>query len=124
MKNKKTKPKTGLVGYVENKNLGIPISGGHYVYIRSVKDGKCEVNVITSLENKQFDFDKNKISKIKYGYVYALPRGETNFTLWSGVKNEIKTIDPAKIKSVGNRYICPRHQKIIEKYFENKKSPP
>ena len=49
------KTNVGKIGYCENKTLGIKgadgklLNGGHYVYIREVKGGKCNVNFITSL---------------------------------------------------------------------------
>ena len=43
----------------DNSDLGITdkygnvVNGGHYVYIRKVNGNKCDVNVITSLEDKR-----------------------------------------------------------------------
>ena len=46
------------IGYCDDKDLGIKKSGGHYVYINSVnKNGTCNVNVVTSLENKDKKFN-------------------------------------------------------------------
>lgn len=66
----------GKIGYCDNAALGIkgadgkPIRGGHYVYIREMNGNKCNVNVITSLEDKHGNFDNFKLGKVKRGYLY------------------------------------------------------
>ena len=55
------------IGFCNNKDLGIKKAGGHYVYINSVnKNGTCNVNVITSLEDKDKKFNLKKLRHVKY----------------------------------------------------------
>lgn len=60
------------IGYVDNKYLGINKPKGHYVYIRKVNnDGTCDVNVVTSLEDRNAKLDFKKIKQV---IVFALYR--------------------------------------------------
>ena len=114
------------VGYVDNKYLGINKPKGHYVYIRKVnKDGTCDVNIFTSLEqineSGKLQFTENKINHIKKGNTYAIPKKDSNMPKWSGVTREIKTIPLNCIQNIGKYYIKKRHFFFIGKYM-NKKS--
>ncbi len=82
------------IGYIENKYLGIPRPGGHYVYIREVNNnGMCDVNVVTSLEDRDKKINRKKIKQVRVGNTYALPYFDTNFSRWSGVnKKPIKNV--------------------------------
>lgn len=118
MKNlKKMKNK---IGYIDNKYLGIPRPGGHYVYIREVnKNGTCDVNVVTSLEDKNKIINQNKLIQVKRGNTYALPLFDTNFVRWSGVnKKPIKNVDITKIQDIGKKKIKRRHDFFIGKYLQ------
>lgn len=97
----------GKIGYVDNKVLGFvgkdgkPLKGGHYVYIRETDGARCNVNVITSLEQLQRDqrgrivkdrygeplteFVPWKIEKVKRGYLYPVPKKDSDFSLWSAI---------------------------------------
>ena len=76
------KTNVGKIGYCDNKTLGIKgadgkiLNGGHYVYIREVNGGKCNVNVITSLEDKYGNFNNFKLGKVKRGYLYPIPKND------------------------------------------------
>ena len=48
LKKKKVNRHVGKIGWCYASVLGLPM--GHYVYIRKVKNGKCDVNTFTSLE--------------------------------------------------------------------------
>lgn len=116
------KPKIkNKVGYCENKDLqGLQhLKGGHYVYIRKVnKNGTCDVNIITSLENKDHKFDFEKLKQVKKGNTYAIPKYDANFSRWSGVnKMPVKDVKVSKIKDIGKKKIKKRHNFFIGKFM-------
>ena len=110
------------IGYCDNKNLpGLEhLSGGHYVYIRKInKNGTCDVNVITSLENVDGKFNLAKIRQVKRGNTYAIPKYDANFSRWSGVnKMPIKDVKIVKIKDVGKKKVKRRHNFFIGKFMQ------
>lgn len=137
-KHKKTN--VGKIGYCDNATLGIkdkygkPVKGGHYVYIREIHGGKCNVNVITSLErvrrdlqgkplkdrrgNFITDYTEPKIDKVKKGYLYPIPKNDSNFTEWSAVNldGNIKGVKVADIQNIGSKQIKRRHKFFVGKY--------
>lgn len=108
------------IGYCDNKNLkGLEhIQGGHYVYIREDnKNGTCNVNTITSLEDRNKHFDIKKLSHVKKGNTYPIPIYDATFSKWSGVtKTPIKNIRTDAIKNIGCKSIKKRHNFYIGKY--------
>lgn len=135
-KSGKKKPKevtpnraVGKIGYCDNATLGImdingkPIKGGHYVYIRELDGtGKCNVNVITSLENKNGVYDLRKISKVKHGYLYPVPKNDASFTQWSAINldGNINGIAVSKIKNIGKVKMRKRHRFFVSKFTKRK----
>ena len=110
----------GKIGFCNNVTLGINKPGGHYVYIRRIdKSGKtCDVNVITSLEDKNQKFTRKKLANVRAGFVYPIPFFDGNFKRWSGVTNNPKQgIPVSNIKGIGNRYIKKRHRFFIGKFL-------
>ena len=123
----KKKRVVGKVGYCNNKDLGIKnrngeYDGGHYVYIRSCKNDKCNVNVITSLETPWGAFNADKIKKVKQGYLYPIPKTDGNFSQWSAVNldGNIKNIPIHKIKSIGAKGFKKRHRFFVGKFTKKK----
>lgn len=118
------KTTVGKVGYCDNRTLGIkstdgkPLKGGHYVYIREVNGDKCNVNVITSLEDRNGIYDLRKVGKVKYGYLYPIPKGEADFTRWSAINldGNIKNIPIARIRDIGKKKIKRRHKFFVGKF--------
>lgn len=117
----------GKVGFCSNRVLGIKDrngndEGGHYVYIRSCKNGKCDVNVITSLETSTGTFNFNKLHKVRQGYLYPIPKGDGNFKQWSAINldGNIKGISLHSIQSVGQRYFRSRHRFFVGKFTKKK----
>lgn len=111
------------IGYCENKYLkGIKgdKNNGHYVYIRQVnKDGTCDVNIITSLEDKNKNITSSKIKQVKKGNTYPIPFYDANFTRWSGVnKTPIKNVEQKHIKEIGKKKIKKRHHFFIGKFMK------
>lgn len=112
------------IGYIDNKNLpGLEkVPGGHYVLIRQDnKNGTCNVNVITSLERREQNkliYPENKISHIKKGNTYPIPKGDSNLPKWSGVKKDIKQVSVENIHNIGRYYIDTRHVPILNKYLK------
>lgn len=123
MSNKK-KQYVGKIGYCDNRTLGIkgadgkPLSGGHYVYIREKNGDKCNINVITSLEDKNNRYKFDKLSKVKRGYLYPIPKNEADFTQWSAINldGNIKNIPISRIQSIGKKKIKSRHKFFVGKF--------
>ena len=120
---KQKKEIVGKVGYCDNRILGIKnrygtYSGGHYVYIRSYKNGKCKVNVITSIENQKGVYDLKKLSKVKNGLLYPIPKTDSNFSQWSAI-NLDGNIQPVKlrdIQDIGKKNFKKRHRFFVGKF--------
>ena len=116
----------GKVGYCTNRVLGIRnhnggYSGGHYVYIRKYKNGKCDLNVITSLENLNGHYQAEKINKVKRGYLYPIPKKDGNFTQWSAINldGNVRGIDINDIQDIGKRSFKKRHRFFVGKFTKN-----
>lgn len=131
----------GKIGYCDNKALGLtdkngkPLKGGHYVYIREMQGAnKCNVNVITSLERVRrdtkgkplkdrygtliTDYTEPKIDKVKKGYLYPIPKSDSNFTEWSAINldGNIKNVKTSDIQNIGHRKIKDRHKWFVGKF--------
>lgn len=135
-KSVKKKPKeitpnraVGKIGYCDNATLGItdkygkPIKGGHYVFIRELDGtGKCNVNIVTSLENKNGDFDNFKLGKLKRGYLYPVPKPDADFKQWSAINldGNINGIAVSKIKNIGKVKMRKRHRFFVSKFTKRK----
>lgn len=132
----------GKIGYVDNKVLGFvgkggkPLKGGHYVYIRETDGARCNVNVITSLEQLQRDqrgrivkdrygeplteFVPWKIEKVKRGYLYPVPKKDSDFSLWSAINldGNVNGIKIADIKNIGYKKMKRRHSWFVDKFHK------
>lgn len=111
----------GKIGYCDNKNIPVmkDIKGGHYVYIRDIKDGKCTINIVTSLEDKNHKFSDKKLYQVRKGNTYAIPINDSDFTRWSGVTNNaIGNINISDIQNIGYRKIKRRHRFFIDKFIK------
>lgn len=110
------------IGYCKNSNLdGLKhLAGGHYVYIRKVnRNGSCDVNVITSLEDKNHNYDFSKLKQVRKGNTYAIPKYDANFPRWSGVnKKPIRNVDIKDIQGIGKKRIKKRHNFFIGKFMK------
>lgn len=115
----------GKIGYCDNAALGIkgidgkPLRGGHYVYIRELNGAnKCNVNVITSLEDRRGNFDNFKLGKVKRGFLYPVPKDDANFTQWSAVNldGNINGVKISDIQNIGSKQIKRRHKFFVGKY--------
>ena len=115
----------GKIGYCDNSVLGIRdnngniMKGGHYVYIREVdKDGKANVNTITSLENKNGKYDFDKLHNAKFGHLYPIPVNDANFSRWSAINlgGNLNNIPLSKIEKIGSKHIKRRHQFFVGKF--------
>lgn len=114
----------GKIGYCENKDLGLtnrngtPLSGGHYVYIRKVNGNRCDVNVITSLEDRNGNFDYKKLHKVRKGFLYPIPKRDANFNQWSAINldNNVSSVNVSKVKSIGTKSIKKRHKFFVGKF--------
>lgn len=114
----------GKIGFCDNKTLGLvgmdgkSLKGGHYVYIREMRGNKCNVNVITSLEDKHGNFDNFKLGKVKRGYLYPVPQTDTDLIRWSAVNldGNINGLKIKDIKNIGSRKIKQRHKFFVGKY--------
>ena len=126
--NKREKSLVGKIGYCSNAALGMrdkygkPMRGGHYVYIREVNDDRCNVNVITSLEDRSGLYDFSKLRKVKFGMLYPVPQGDANFTRWSAINldGNINGIKVADIKNIGLKSMKRRHRFFVGKFTKKK----
>ena len=110
----------GKIGYCDNKDLGINKKGGHYVFINSInKNGTCDVNVMTSLEDGRANVDLRKIKHVRKGNTYPIPFYDANFKLWTGVnKTPIRNVQIDKISNIGKKKIKRRHLFFIGKFLK------
>lgn len=116
------------IGYCDNKSLGLtdkdgkPLKGGHYVYIREMNGNKCDVNVITSLEDKNEWYQMEKIHKVKRGMLYPIPKEDATFPRWSAVNldGNINDVRVSDIKDIGKKQIKSRHKFYVGKYTKKK----
>lgn len=88
------------------------------MYIREKNGDKCNINVITSLEDKNGNFNNFKLGKVKRGYLYPIPKNDIDLPRWSAVNldgniNDIKVSD---IKNVGSKKIKTRHKFFVGKF--------
>ena len=124
---KKKKSIVGKIGYCDNHTLGIkgtdgkPMQGGHYVYIREItgeKRDRCNVNVITSLEDKNGLYDFAKLRKAKYGMLYPIPKSDSDFSRWSAVNldGNINNIPVKDIQEIGQKSMKKRHRFFVGKF--------
>ena len=114
----KKRKNVGKVGWCDAKTLGL--SRGHFVYIRSIKHDKCDINTFSSIEDKSGKIELPKVDYIKKGLLYAVPTADLTLPRFSGVdKRVIKNIPLGKIKHIGGRYsIKKRHKWYIKKYLK------
>ncbi|CDE19581.1 unknown [Acidiphilium sp. CAG:727] len=114
----------GKIGFCDNATLGIkdlngnPLNGGHYVYIREINGNKCNVNVITSLEYANGNYNAKKLRKVRDGKIYAIPKSDANFSRWSAINldGNIKNVNISKIKNIGSKKIKRRHKFFVGKF--------
>ena len=107
----------GKIGYVKDIDLGIKNSDrGHYVYVREDNGNKLKINIITSLEDENHVFNKNRIKKIKKGLLYPIPFKDANFNRWSAFDLTTKNIDKSKILQIGKRKVKRRHKIFVGKF--------
>lgn len=119
----------GKIGFCDNSVLGLTgadgkiLKGGHYIYIREVNGGKCNVNVITSLEDKKGQVYDKKLYKVKKGYLYPIPTRDTNFVQWSAVNldGNINNVPLSKINNIGYRSMKTRHKFMVGKFTKKGK---
>lgn len=88
------------------------------MYIREKNGDKCNINVITSLEDKNNQYKFDKLSKVKRGYLYPIPKNEADFTQWSAINldGNIKNIPISRIHSIGEKKIKSRHKFFVGKF--------
>ncbi len=120
-RHKKTKHKVnrnvGKIGWCSAETLGLDV--WHYVYIRKVKNGKCEVNTLSSIEDSRGRIEIPKVRYIEKGILYPIPSKDTNAPRFSGIdKRVIKNIDIRDIKQKGSIKIKGRHKHYINKYMK------
>ena len=107
----------GKIGWCDKDVLGLP--KGHYVFIRRVKNDKCDVNTFTSLERNNGRFKLDKINYIRNGSIYPIPKNDVTLSKFSGVdKRIIKDIPISKIQDKGCYTLKRRHHHYIQKYVK------
>ncbi len=128
---RKKKSLVGKIGYCDNRTLGIkwsngkPMGGGHYVYIREVtgvRGDRCNVNVVTSLEDKNYVYTAGKLRKVRQGLLYPIPKNDAGFHRWSAINldGNVNGVAVKNIHNIGSIGIKRRHKFFVGK-FTNKK---
>ena len=116
MGNKKNKH-IGKIGWCDSHVLGL--QRGHFVYIRNVKNVKCDVNTFSSIEDRNGSIEIAKVNFIKDGQLYPIPKKDCNLPRFSGVDNRvIRNISIHDIKYKRNYSIKNRHKHYINKYVK------
>lgn len=127
----KKKSVVGKIGYCDNRTLGIkstdgkPLKGGHYVYIREVtgtKKDRCNVNVITSLDDGKGYYDFDKLGKAKRGMLYPIPKPDATFPRWSAINldGNINGIRVKDVHEIGQMSMKKRHRFFVGKFTKKK----
>ena len=99
----------GKVGFVSNKDLRIPKSGGHYVLIRERRGKKAKVSIITSLgtvnvTKKKVNIppeNEKRIYDVARGLFVPIPINSTNLSQWSAVRKTKQDVPISKIHNIG-----------------------
>ena len=96
------------------------IQGLLYVFIRKVKRNVlCDINTLTSIENRNGRYEIPKIDMIKKGVIYPIPKNDDSLRRFGGVdKRIIKNVPLEKINNLGNNYIKRKHHYYIKKYMK------
>lgn len=116
-KGKKKNKHIGKIGWCDGSVLGL--SKGHYVYIRNVKNGKCEVNTFTSLERNNGNFKIDKINQVRKGNIFAVSKRDLNLPKFSGLDSRvIKNISIHDIKDKGRYRIKARYRDYIKQFVK------
>ncbi len=126
---KRKKMYVGKIAYCDNSDLGITdkygnvVSGGHYIYIRKVNGNNCDVNVITSLEDKQGHYYFEKLHKTKRGMLYPIPKNDADFNQWSAINldGNINNVKLSDLKNIGCKKIKRRHKWFVGKFTKKSK---
>lgn len=116
----------GKIGYCDNRALGLvgkdgkPLRGGHYVYIRKMHGNRCDVNVITSLEDRKQNLYDYKIQKVRKGYLYPVPKDDANFNQWSAINldGNINGVKISDIRNIGYKRMKRRHSWFVGKFHK------
>lgn len=107
----------GKIGWCSKETLGL--LKGHYVFIRRVKNGKCDVNTFTSLETNNGLYKLDKIDYVKNGNIYPIPKKDITLSKYSGVDSRvIKNIPLVQIQNIGLNKLKRRHHHYIQKYVK------
>lgn len=69
-KSKKQNRHVEKIGCCDASTLGL--SRGHYVFIPNVKNGRCDVNTLTSFERNNSSYKLDKIDQMRTGNISFL----------------------------------------------------
>ncbi len=115
--NQNTSNLVGKIGWCSAETLGL--DRGHFVFIRKAKNGKCDVNTLTSLETSPYRFQLGKINLVRDGLIYPIPKADDNFTKFGGVdKRVIKNIPLSQVELNPNKHIDQKHHSVIKKLMK------
>lgn len=102
----------GKIGYCDNQDLRQlrMNTGGHYVYIRKVRsNGVCDVSTCTSLEDASRNIKYSKMTHVRNGEIYPIPKNDANFAKWTGINKNIMRVHKSKIKDIGKKKFKRKH---------------
>lgn len=67
--------------------------------------GQC----LSSLEDRSGKFKLNRLFRLRDGQLYAVPKKDSNFSLWTGVYYDTRVVDKSNIKDIGQKNVRRRH---------------
>ena len=119
--NKNYKKYVNKIAFIKNENLpGLKtLPGGHYVIIKNIdfKNKKCDVNIVTSLEDRNRNFNEKRLNKVRRGFLYSIPVDDASFNRWSAINlDTVKGIDLNHIQLNHKIKIKRKHYYFYKKF--------
>lgn len=114
------------IAKINTSDLPIPVTDNtpdeHFVYVRSYNRRKKQyrVQICTHLDKKvgnRFVNEDKRIREIKFGNIYPLPIGSTNFPLWTGIKKEIYIVPKGKMFDFNSIKFKRKYRKYFHDSF-------
>lgn len=107
----------GKIGYAPAEALGL--KKGHYVFVRSVHGGKCDVNTFTGIEDWNGHVEVPKVFGIAAGRIYPIPKRDCDLPRFSGVDSRvIKNVSLSDVEDLGRCHVKRRHWHYILRFLK------
>ena len=75
-----------------------------------------------TLETRDGWYQVDKLTKVKRGYLYPIPKNDADFSLWSAINldGNIKGVKIADIRNIGSKSMKRRHKFFVGKFTKKK----